>query len=176
MTCWTERGLQTSQPGNSFITVLQLWPCHYVVLDPSNLWAVPGGWFKSPSRIKGVKGWKNGFETEDIHWHSFSCTMDKEIINSKLVEVIEAASALLSVIRKLSSSLETALETHLSPLVIPMSLQPCIWVVSVVGQHIQVGIQTQATNFMPKIIKNKKELFCFSSARGSEHAVEGPSQ
>lgn len=44
-------------------------------------------------------------------------------MDSKLVEVIEAASALLSVVRKLSSFVETALVTHLDPSVTPMSLQ-----------------------------------------------------
>lgn len=50
----------------------------------------------------------------------------KNIMDSKWVEVIAAASALLSVVRKLSSFPETALVTHLSPSVTPMLLQPCI--------------------------------------------------
>lgn len=59
------------------------------------------------------------FVTEEIYLNCFSCTTDKEIMDSKLVEVIEAASALLSVVRMLTRFLETALVTHLSPLESP---------------------------------------------------------
>lgn len=43
--------------------------------------------------------------------------MNKETTDSKLMDVTEASLTLLRPVRKLSSCLETALVTHLSPLV-----------------------------------------------------------
>ena len=66
--------------------------------------------------------------------------MDKEIMDSELVEVIEAAWALLNVVRKLSSFLDSFGDT-----LVPIS-DPCVApalrltervTVSVVGQHIK---------------------------------------
>lgn len=69
---------------------------------------------------------KNGIETGAICQNCFNCIVNKEITDSKLMDVIEAALVLLRAVRKLSSCLETVLMTHLSPLVTchSMSLQP----------------------------------------------------